>query len=195
MSTRAAILSLAATLGNGQADPVTLAGYLGDILTEMNSQPWLTTASILPVARGQGSFVPPDSYVRTLGVAYDDRWLSLATLRELEWSDPGWRARSGVPLVYVREGETTQTFRMFPVPDQASGDLSFFAGAPMGVDYPASAVLLVHTETRDTVPDWLDLPLALAVLERDFARESAYRDPVFSAACGKLAAMLLAWVR
>ncbi len=54
---------------------------------------------------------------------------------------------------------------------------------------------MIATETRDGYPEWLNLPLALLVLAREFARESDHRDPAFSTACAQLGKVALAMVR
>lgn len=194
MSAKSQVLGLAQALANDQCDPQTIADYFEDVLQELNAQPWLTQATLLTSAEAQPVFNPPPAHVRTLSVIYDDRTLTRATLRELEWVDVQWRDRVGQPQAYVTDEQTTNTFRLYPLPDLPSQPYIFFLGAPLGRNYPTYSVVLIHTETRQTIPDWLDLPVALAVLARDFARESKYRDPAFAKACAGLSSLMLKWL-
>jgi len=52
----------------------------------------------------------------------------------------------------------------------------------------------VMGERRDDLPSWMDVPLALGVLAREYERESDHRDAVFAAACRQMSSTLLALV-
>ena len=62
------------------------------------------------------------------------------------------------------------------------------------MDYPSDGIGVIYTEARDDLPVWLELPVALLVVAREMARESAHRDPEFSQACALVGAMVLQFV-
>lgn len=195
MSTKARILELAQTLAANQADATALDRYFDDVIFDLGAQLWLSAVTLQQTSRGTRTYYPPANVVGVHGLAVGSRWLSSMPLHALEAIDPGWRDRQGAPVAYTFEDETTDTFSLFPTPDTSGNALSFPTGRPLGIDYPDGALAVFHTETRTTLPDWLDMPIALKTLEMEFARESDHMDPDFAKLCGGVADMLLALVR
>ena len=64
-------------------------------------------------------------------------------------------------------------------------------GAPFGLDYPVDTLAVLASQRRTDLPDWMDLPLALAVVAREYARSSPHMDKVFAGAARQLAALFL----
>lgn len=186
---RNSVLSLVNDLSRGLADQGICGHYYDDIVHEIGQRPIFTRATLVAVDGATATFALPDTAIRLLYVLYDDRILAPASLRELEAVNPHWRDERGTPIAYVTERENARSFRLYPVPDVASKSFIFLTGLPFGRDYPELAVVIVHTEDRE-LPDWLDLPVALDILGREFGRESDHRDPAFAEMCGQLAVLM-----
>lgn len=184
---RSSTFQLVDDLARGLADPATREGFYRDVLFDLARQPILVEATLLPSVEGATSYAWPPSAVRLLAVFFDDAQLALAGLAELKWYGEAWRDISGQPAAYVTEGEPTRTLRLFPAPDRPSKAFSFVFGAPLGRDFPASAVAVLTTVFREDAPAWLDLPIALEVCAREFDRESDHRDAAMAASCRRLA--------
>jgi len=191
---KADVLQLVSDLSNGLADATLSERYYREVVFDLGKQGWLTQISIVPVTSGTGTYSFPASAIELLGLFYDDNQLDPLCLRELEWIRYDWRVIHGSPEGYVRENENDKTFRLYPIPDASSKDFIFLFGSPLGLDYPEYSLAIVHTETRDDLPSWLELPVAFRVLELEFGRESAHRDPTFSKTCGELSKLLFVMV-
>jgi len=187
---KADVLALVSTLSMGLADATLADRYYTDIIRLLGQREWLTQATLLPVTGGTASYSLPDIAVRLLAVFYDDRLLPQSSILEMQAVDPHWRDRLGTPIVHVVEDETTGDFVLYPIPAFNSKDFIFIFGAPFGLDYPEYAVAIIHTETREDVPAYMELPIALAVCAREFERESDHRDAIFAVACRKLSDLL-----
>lgn len=194
MSTRPVILATAQAFAGGIADPVTLDEDYADVLEALDPTELLVDIRLLE-HQDDAAFAVPNSAFRILGVWYDDRQLAATDMRQLESATPWWRDAVGVPRAFIVETEGDRLFRLYPAPDAPSDELSFPHGLPFGVDYPQNIVPVAYTETRDHLPDWMDLLVAFAMLSREFARESRHRDATFASAVRKLADRCLNMVR
>jgi hypothetical protein len=94
----------------------------------------------------------------------------------------------------VVEDEAHRTFRLYPTPVTTSKSFIFLNGQPLGLDFPAYAVVVFHTETRQDLPAWLELPVALEVAAREMERESNHRHLPFAATAHQLASVLFSMV-
>ena len=83
-----------------------------------------------------------------------------------------WRNLQGNPLAYVQEEEDESTFRLVPRPTQDD------------------EVVVIRTSTRETVPIWIELPLAFEILAREFQRESDHQDIAFAQRSRQMALLL-----
>lgn len=192
---KADVLQLIQDLSNGLADATLAERYYREAVFDLGKQGWLTQATLLPVTTADtGTYSFPATAIELLALFYDDSQLDLLYLRELEWIRPDWRDGRGTPSGYVRENENDKTFRLYPIPDAASKDFIFLLGSPFGLDFPEYALAIVHTETRDDLPVWLELPIAFRILELEFGRESNHRDPTFSKMCSELSKLLFVMV-
>lgn len=171
MSSRATVLALVDTLTYNLADTTQTAIFFDEVIQELGHDPraWLTTVAVQPT--GTTNAVQALStligIVRVLAVFYQNRQLRHATITELDAWNPAWRDERGRPVAYTTEEESDRTIRLYPQPTQTmpTGDLT--------TDPPLA---FLYTEQRTTVPDWLDLPVALLVLARELQRESNHRD-------------------
>ena len=191
---KASVLTLIQDLSLSTADATAIERYYRDVVYDLAAGGWLAQATLVATTAQLGSYSMPDTSVSLLGLFYDDRQLTEEGLRSLEAFDSHWRDIRGVPIVYVVEGETEGSFLLVPTPEIASKDFIFMFGRPFGVEFPEYALAVVHTETRDDLPAWLELPVAFKVLALEFMRESDHQDKDFAAACGQLAVVLLTMV-
>lgn len=191
---KADVLQLVSDLSGGLADPFTSEELYREAVLGIEAQQLLVSLRLFSHDTTADYDAPPPA-VRILAVFYDDRELSRESADSLQSLQPDWRDRIGMPVCYVLDSEGDRRFRFFPRPQESSKDLSFPTGTPFGADFPGYAGAMLYTEARQDVPPWLELPLALLILAREFARESTeHRDLAFADGCGKLAARLLGWV-
>jgi hypothetical protein len=191
---RAGVMALVDDWTFGLATQTTLGSYYEDLTWDATRWGVPTTAVLLPVVRGTSEYVMPDAEGRTYAIFYDDILLSKATLRELEAVNARWRDKVGRPISWVEQDTPDHTFRITPTPEENSQDFIFLFGSPFGHDFPFRAVAAIIGERRDDLPDWLDVPLALSVLGREYERDSDHRDPQFALACRTIGTSLLALV-
>lgn len=191
---KADVLQLVSDLSNGLADATLAERYYREAVFDLGKQGWLTQATLVPATAGTGSYSFPAGAIELLALFYDDDQLDALYLRELEWIRSDWRDAHGSPVGYVRQDENDKTFRLYPIPDTSSKDFIFLFGSPLGLDYPEYSLAVVHTETRDDLPAWLELPVTFRILELEFERESSHRDPVFAKLCGELSKLLFVMV-
>jgi hypothetical protein len=184
---RATTLTLTQDFAAGLADVTSIDRYYDDVVFQLGAQPWLTESTLVAVDEDTATYSLPDKAVRLLHLFYDDAHLMEESLDTLSWQHPDWRDQRGRPLGYTRLGETARTIRLWPTPDVSSKDFIFLMGAPFGRDFPEYAVVMLHTEVRDDLPAWLELPVALRVLAREFSQESDHRDTTFAEAATRLA--------
>lgn len=188
---KADVLALVQTFAAQQADAQAIDRYYTDIVRDLATHQWLTNATLVPAITGTAEYLMSPPIVAVMDVIYDNSCLDLASLRVVETVDVDWRNRRGRPIAYVVEQEPADTIRLYPAPDGPSGPFIWLHGSPSGLDYPADAVCVFHTETREDVPAWLEVPIALRVCALEFERESNHRDPVFAKACDRLSTFLL----
>ena len=184
---RAIILALVQSLSNQQATAAAIDRYYDDVVRDLGQRPWLTEASLVAVTANTSQYTLDTSVIRVLDMYYDDHVVRMSDLREMESINPRWRDETGTPISYIVEDETAKVFRLYKNPDRTSKDFSFIFGSPLGLDYPEYSVAIVHTQTRETLPDWLNLPVAFEILHREFMRESNHKDLEFSKVCKQLA--------
>ncbi len=192
---RSSTLALVRSLTLVPPDAGTLDRYYDETVLELGDDPLLFEATLLPVSLDQATFTLPDFAARLQSVFYDNRALDAASLQEMQAISPQWRDARRDPCTYVTEGETERTFRLFPQPTQPSQAFSFVTGSPLGVDFPAYAVLVVQTTHPGDAPDLLDLLIAHRILSREFARESQHQDLEYAQRCELLYQVLLAMLR
>lgn len=191
---QAGVLQLVSDLAYGQSDAANVADFYTHVVEDLARYPWMTNASLVATVAGTSEYVLASTQVKLLAVFFDNKQLARLTVQEASVLDPQWRDRSGFPFAYVVEAEPQKTFRLYPNPDTASKAFSFPTGQPLGLDFPAYSVVVFHTETRTNVLPWLELPVALEVLAREFERESNHRDLEFSGLARQLGAILFSMV-
>lgn len=185
------MLTLASDLALGQGDPATADALYGEIVLSLRARQLLVSVTLLEHDAENPLYDAPEAALELLAVIYDDRQLSHMPTGAIESVQVNWRDLRGSPLAFVTETEGDRRFRLYPVPDTASTPATFSTGIPFGTDYPGYILAVIATEARRDLPAWLELPVALELVGREFSRESAHRDTVFAGACAELASRLL----
>ena len=199
--TQAAVLAFVDSLGGLRADGTPLAersattGLYIAVGEDIARDGWIAGVTLLPTSAGTAVYGPGPTAVRVLATFWDDRALARTRIDELRWTEVQFRDAVGTPVAWVQAEETTEQFRVSPTPDVGSTAFTYDSATHLGAGFPPNALGVIATETRADYPTWLNLPLALLVLAREFSRESDHRDPAFAQACGELGRVALAMVR
>ena len=189
---RANVLALVTDLSYGLATPDTVAAYYHDLTWDATRWGVPSVAVLVETIKDDGTYALPDNEGKTYGVFYDDILLSLASLNEMQAVNANWRDERGRPRALIVQDEPEHDVTVYPVPDVDAQDFIFLFGSPFGRDFPARAIAALIGDRRDDLPEWLNLPLALAVLSREYERDSAHRDAAFAQACRTIGDTLLA---
>ena len=194
MANRATVLALVTTLSVSQNDAAMSERFYDEIIIDLAKQRWFVNIEQVPVVVGQAVYDYPTVAVHLLHVFFGAAQLEPAKLRELEYVNSQWRVEKGEPLSYVREAEDTKTFRVYPIPDTPTVVPAVLYGEPLGRDFRDGAITELYLETRTTLPDYLDVPVALKIMEREFSRESDHQHPVLAKTAGRLGDLMLQMV-
>lgn len=173
------VLTLVTDFSIEQEDASSVDAFYNDTLQDVAQLELMTGIRLIEVTGGTPTYTIPDDIVMILGMFYDDIILGEADVETLKTYAADWQAVKGTPMAYTTKQETKKTFRLFPEPVVSSRNFSFILGAPLGQDFPEYSVGVIHTETRDDRDNWLDIPIALRVLEKEFNRESDHQDLEF----------------
>jgi hypothetical protein len=96
------------------------------------------------------------------------------SVREANWLAPLWRSATGAQAYnFVVESTSARTIVLVPVPS------------------PAGSAQLIVTYYTDTLPVWLQMPVALLVLEMAYRAELSAQNLELANAYGSLARFLL----
>lgn len=180
------VQSLVALISNGQYDPTLFGEFFDDVMANLGGANWHTTAVPITFTAGQPTVQLPLTLLNLITVIYDKTVLSELTLRELEALTTGWRNWPGSPIAYTTETETSKNIAVAPVPASTSPPIIPVHGLPTGRDYQPGNGISIHSELRADPLDYLTLPIALRILEREYDRESDHQDFAFSMACKEL---------
>lgn len=191
---RTSVLALAAEFAFGLEGAPQVDGYYDDLMWDAARWGVSSSVQLVPTVRGDGVYEMPEDEGKRYMIFYDDIQLSLSSISDLNAVNPDWRDEVGRPDAYVIQGENEHDILLYPVPDVNARDFVFLFGSPMGRDFPDRALGTVMGERRDDLPSWMDVPLALGVLAREYERESAHRDVAFAAVCRQMSSTLLALV-
>jgi hypothetical protein len=86
---------------------------------------------------------------------------------------PNWQESTGTPTNIVREPFPQRKFQLVPLPTGAV------------------ASTLIYSETRDTLPVYLQLPVALLILDHEYRRASDHQNTDIADACKALGTFLI----
>ena len=193
---KADVLTLVSTLSDSVADTTQITNYYNDVVFEMAQGvfpgPSLTGAAFVEVVAGTANYAFPVDAVRVLLLNYDTTDLPKEGERGATLFNKDWRADQGRPAAFIVTDENRRTVSLVPVPDtdgQAVGVLT-----PFSATFPAENLTFIYTEERDDVHLDEELPLALEILAREFARDSNHHDAQASDFAKKLAGLLFGLV-
>ena len=189
---RADVLALVQLLANNAADAALINSFYDEMVIALAEQRWLTQASLLTFTKGATSVNLPGNAIEILDLFYDNTPLTELSLEDLKMVfGESWRNQKGYPRAYTLESETKKSMEVCPAPQFPASPVIPIHGLPIGWDYPTYNGVIINSETRNDVPVYLELPLALMILEREYTRESDHQDLVLAGAAGALAALLL----
>lgn len=189
---RASVLGLVGEYAFDLDDAAIVDDFYDDAMWDATRWGVATQVSLVTTTRATATYELGPG--RIYGLFYDDVMLSSMTLQGMEAVNRDWRLAIGQPRAYITQDEDVNTVRLYKQPDENAKDFIFLFGSPLGHDFPNRALGVVMSERRDNLPAWLDVPLALGILGREYARESNHRDAAFAAACRDLGQDLLGWV-
>ena len=184
---KANVLSLTSDFSVEQNDSSSTDAFYDDTLRDIAQLELLTGIRLVETTGGTPTYTIPDDVVKIIGMFYDDAVLGEATVSTLKTYSADWKAVKGRPFAYTTNEETKKTFRLFPEPDVSSKDFSFILGSPFGRDFPEYSVGIIHTQIREDRDNWLDIPITLRVLEKEFTQESDHQDLEFARQAKQLA--------
>lgn len=189
--TKASTLTLTSQLALSQVTEDQLAPFYDEAIFALGTLPWLLEATLLSVTSDQASFTLPATTLTMLQCWYDNRTLDRMTHAQLLALTPRWQEERGFPIAYTEEHLNLRTFRLYPLPAQPSESMTSILGGPFGEAFPGSNVAVLGVIQQQDLPSWLELPLALTLLAREYMRESPHRDPDFAHGCQQVASILM----
>ncbi len=191
--TKALSLTLASTLSLSQLSEDHLAPFYDEAVYALGALPYLLNMSLIAVTQDQSTFTFPDNFLSLLEVWHDDRALDSMTHAELLTLSTQWQEHKGPPLAYTEENLSLRQFRLYPIPPLPSDPLLMLHyGGAFGLDYPTGNVVLLATQFIQDLPSWLELPLVLGMLAREYALESPHQDMAFAQGCAHVNQLLMA---
>lgn len=174
---KADVLALAQDIGKF-GDPISIEDYYDEIVRELGLLELLVDPVSIGITSELSVYQMPIPVIRTLELI-SERYGTLdrvdrVTLRAVHGT--GWTNLKGTPVSFTQELENDNAFRLVPIPDQAESLIGL-----------VSAV-------RDDVPYWLELPIALEIVFREYTRESQFQNVEFAQAAGQLAQLFFSLV-
>lgn len=174
----------------GLVDNEPLERFYREQLYALAQSPYLVDASIIDVSPNTGVFAFPEAAIQLLDVWYDNRSLDFMTRQALASISPTWETERGAPVAYTTESVSARTFKVYPIPTEPSNPFIPVFFEPLGRDYPGYNVVLIATQFHTDPPPWMELPLLLSALGREFQRESSHKDQNFAEGCKQIAAFI-----
>lgn len=182
--------ALAAALSLYQVEADQLSLTYDETIYALGALPFLVELNLLDVTSEQALFTFPEHALQMLACWYDTRILDYISQAQLESVSSYWQNVKGTPVAYVDENISLEVFKLYPLPDLASEPPTSI-GSPLGQNYPRGHVAVLSTVFVQDVPLWLELPIALLILAREYARETPHMDLDFSKGCQTLGNVLM----
>jgi hypothetical protein len=186
---RDAVLDITDALALGLADRDQCGTYYDDLIRILGQSEILTNGAAQTTTANTRTYETPDEAVDVLAVFAGERHLQATPENALESINKDWRSETGTPRVLTLEDENENSFSLYPTPNTTVTPSAIFATA-FGAGFLPGQISILYTEERTDIPDWLALFVAVAVMEREFTRESDHRDIPTSSAATALAAII-----
>lgn len=172
------VQTLIQNLSNNEADLTQANYFYTEVLGDLSQYPILTRVSRVTSGTGNnaGQLALPSSANELHSVHYTDTFaphagqymqLGELSIKETSWLFPQLYGPAGRPTNFIRDiTNQRQLFLIPPTPTSSSND-----GA------------LIYSESRNTLPQWLQLPVALLILAKEYRRESDHMNTDVADAC------------
>ncbi|MEE9586071.1 MAG: hypothetical protein V3W09_04140 [Nitrososphaerales archaeon] len=190
--TKALTLTLVDDLSRDQADSTLTGRMYDDLVRELGRTRTIVRASLIETVAGTAVYAQPTTSIERLATFHDTSILDELSLQELESLNHQWKDEKGPPIALTTEELAEKSFRVFPVPETGSGTV---AGGDFGTGFIVNALSSIHTNFEADLPEWIELPLAFAILAMEFSRESDHRDIDFANFCAGFADFLFEMVK
>lgn len=165
------VASIIANLSNNEADATETARFYVDVLALLATYPLLVKSAA--VTQTSGAVPQPADAVAVHAAFWNNYQLGELSIREADWLAPDWREATGTPYSFVRESLAGTTLQLVPAPTSGTGNE-------------------IYSYTTDTLPTWLQMPVALLVLALEYERESDHQNLPLAGACRSLGMFMLA---
>lgn len=161
---KATVLQLATDLSLGVADQDEISNYFDEIVREIGFREIFVNVEPITVNADQATYAFSGDHVIVLEVHHNDTGRlspsSGVSLRAAVGAN--WRLRRGVPNAFTQDEVSSNELRLFPIP---SGP---------------GLLAVVQTIEVDDILEYLELPVALEILHREFMREGSHQDVEFA---------------
>lgn len=167
----AVVNQLIVDFSNGEADLVECERFYRDTLAMLGTFPMLVQYTTIDAPTG--TVVLPGNSVGLLAAFYNNYQLGELSIREADWLFPAWRDTTDNSIYnFVRESMGALDLQLVPSPSTSG------------------VVSLLTTYTTNTLPVWLQMPVALFVLHDEYARESNHQNIALATAFRRVAELL-----
>jgi hypothetical protein len=172
------VLALVQTLSNGAADGTATPDFYSDTMIELAEAMWFTQASTFSNAIGDRTFdFTSLTPIDISAIIYNDSELDEASLLEIEMIDSQWRDAQNRTTTFIVEDENAKVVAPYPRPDEAhTTNTLFYTFAPTDPFY------------------YLELAIAMRILEREMGRESDHCDMQMASLCGMVGKFFMSLV-
>lgn len=162
---------------NGEADLTAAQEFYDDIVANYLADiPILTNFSTNLTVTGNTAPLPSTS-VEPLQVFYNNECIGPLEIGAAQYLFDDWRETIGTPFNYVDTGNRS-TITLAPKPPT-----------------PVSNVQAIYTETRQSLPTYLQLPVAFLCLYFEYSRESNHRNVPLATAYRAMGELLISVVK
>lgn len=172
------VSTLVTQYSNGAADLTAAQEFYDDIVSEiLANYKFLTNFSTGLAVSSNNQVALPTALTGLLALFYQNEQLGPLSINEANFLLPDWRQAPGPVKNWIPDTSNKQTITLCPRPST-----------------PASTASAIYTETRQTLPTYLQLPVALIILYYEYSRESDHRDLNLAQAFKALGEFLLTLV-
>lgn len=175
----ATVTTLVTDFSNGEADLTAAQEFYDDIVANYLAEiPILTNYSTALTVTGNTAALPSTS-VNPMAVFYNNEQIGVLTVNEANFLLPDWRETPGVPRNYVDDGASNRSTILL---------------APLPFTAPAYTVQSIYSETRQTLPTYLALPVAMLILYYEYSKESQHRNEALATAYKAMGEFLISTI-